>query len=474
MTVREDPGAVVIRRPRSHITAPRNWLNDPNGLIKHGDTYHVFYQYNPDAPVWGPPLWGHASSTDLVHWTDHEPALRPRPAGSDRDGCWSGCARVIDGRPTIFYTGVVAIDGVRTESVCVAHGSDDLRMWTQAEQPLIAAAPPEITTGVHRDPFIFGEPGAWRMLLGSSLVDAAGRASGAVLGYRSEDLVSWAYDGVLFQRPSGLGPIDTGPLWECPQVVRQGDDDILIFSVNVEGQPDALRYSVFAVGTLTDIAFEPRAMGRLDHGDVFYAPAIMVGDPSRVLLWGWIQERHDRLDVDHNGALSLPRVVELREGRMRVAPAPELLALRTTTVTAGEIGDGGQGRAVSLAKVLGPAEGFELEASIVQGARVALDLGADGLSIYRLTLDEVAGIATVESGGSGPFQAPLPPLPEGARRHVRLFVDGSVMELFIDDEVAVTTRCYRARPTTLHVIGEGALLHVVLHGLDVAFAGREA
>jgi hypothetical protein len=44
----------------------RSRLNDPNGLMQYGGLTHVFYQYNPAAPVWGPMHWGHAASPDLV------------------------------------------------------------------------------------------------------------------------------------------------------------------------------------------------------------------------------------------------------------------------------------------------------------------------------------------------------------------------------------------------------------------------
>src|SRR5713101_5584025 len=66
-------------RPRYHFLPPSNWLNDPNGLIQWKRQYHLFYQYNPFAPVWGSIHWGHAISDDLVHWRDLPIALAPTP-----------------------------------------------------------------------------------------------------------------------------------------------------------------------------------------------------------------------------------------------------------------------------------------------------------------------------------------------------------------------------------------------------------
>ena len=159
-----DPGWL----PGYHVTAERNWLNDPNGPIHHDGTYHLFFQENPDTRTWGIPRWAHVTSTDLVRWRRQPPAVEPREDGADRDGCWSGCARIIDGVPSIYYTGVVGrTDADRVESVCRAVGSSDLRSWRKDPEPMIPAPPPELRSGYHRDPFLWHDAHGWHMLLGS-------------------------------------------------------------------------------------------------------------------------------------------------------------------------------------------------------------------------------------------------------------------------------------------------------------------
>jgi hypothetical protein len=67
-----------------------------------------FYQHLEQGCEWAFGLvWGHAVSSDLVHWEHLPPALAPSSGARDADGCFSGCATIdVDGTPTLLYTGV--------------------------------------------------------------------------------------------------------------------------------------------------------------------------------------------------------------------------------------------------------------------------------------------------------------------------------------------------------------------------------
>src|ERR1700721_1299328 len=79
-------------RPQFHLLPARNWMNDPNGPIYFNGRYHMFFQYNPFAAVWGDMSWNHAVSSDMLHWSHLPLALTPTPDSPDAYGCFSGSA----------------------------------------------------------------------------------------------------------------------------------------------------------------------------------------------------------------------------------------------------------------------------------------------------------------------------------------------------------------------------------------------
>lgn len=99
-------------------------MNDPNGPLFYKGKYHLFFQNVEDSTTWTWGLsWGHATSTDLLHWRQQPPALKPEPGWHDADGCFSGCATIdTDGRPAILYTGGARRTTLLTEPLRMSCG----------------------------------------------------------------------------------------------------------------------------------------------------------------------------------------------------------------------------------------------------------------------------------------------------------------------------------------------------------------
>ncbi len=211
--------------PALHIRPPRGWINDPNGLCRIDGIYHVFFQYNPDAPFHGNVHWGHVSSPDLIHWEEQPIALRPRPGQIDADGCWSGCIVDDGGVPTAVYT---ANPGhARDATVALARGDRTLQTWTQDPNPVIGI-PADLALDEVRDPFLFTIGGH------RYAVQGAGQRFGRpmLLLYGCDDLEHWTELGPLLTDEDPIAAeIAAANIWECPNLVYLDGHWVLIMSL---------------------------------------------------------------------------------------------------------------------------------------------------------------------------------------------------------------------------------------------------
>src|ERR1700719_1205394 len=111
-------------RPQFHLLPAANWMNDPNGPIYFNGRYHMFFQYNPHAAVWGDMSWYHSISLDMIHWTHLPMAFTTTPGGRDAFGCFSGSGIAVGKRVYAVYTGAVEST---PDKATIRDGSDKIQ-----------------------------------------------------------------------------------------------------------------------------------------------------------------------------------------------------------------------------------------------------------------------------------------------------------------------------------------------------------
>ncbi|MGN6686115.1 MAG: glycoside hydrolase family 32 protein [Actinomycetales bacterium] len=440
----ELPLPLVHPRPRL------GWVNDPHAGVWVDGEYHLFAQWNPASTRHENVHWAHLTSSDLLTWEEHPPALTPgtAPADPDRDGCWSG-STVRDGEAVVIvYTGYRRDETLQT--ICLARSDDGARTFVKDAANPVLQAPLGLDLAAFRDPFVWRDGSQWVALVGAGFAD--GRA--AALRFTSADLTLWSYRGVFaHSRQRHLEDVDLGTVWECPQLLVEGERAVLVVSVWDVTGPDRV---VAISGRLDDDGFVPDSVAPYDYGPDLYAPALardVTG--TRTLAWGWSWEsRQPELASQWAGVVTLPRDVSIADGgRVRVALARETAGLRDNTLHQGLL-------EVDTCVVVGSC--FELECRLPPGAALRLvddDSDTDtGVGMHpprvvvgrtgegKLYLERPASGATAagSAGSAGPAaqaETERYAIPGGGGDDVvRVVVDSSVVEIFAGG-ASLTARC---------------------------------
>ena len=287
-------------RPQYHYTPPKNWVNDPNGLIYLEGEYHLFYQYNPFGNKWGHMSWGHAVSKDLKNWETLPVAL---PEFDNADGSqtmiFSGCA-VIDSENTSGFfgkgvkNGMVAIFTSHVDKKgqglaqhqSIAYSTDKGRTWKHYEKN------PVLDLGMKdfRDPNViwYPERQVWIMTVVKPLEHIA-------QFYESKDLKKWT----LLSEFGKQG--DMTKIWECPSLTKiqvEGTNEskwvLMISSGHREKNYLGMQYFVgdFDGKTFTpDPSVQKNKPVWIDYGRDDYAGVTWSDIPARDgrrLFLGWM------------------------------------------------------------------------------------------------------------------------------------------------------------------------------------------
>jgi fructan beta-fructosidase len=447
-------------RPQFHFTSPRGWNNDPNGMVYYDGEYHLFYQRNPFGWDWGNMTWGHAVSTDMVHWTNLPDALHPDASGTmfsgtaviDKDNV-AGFKTGDEDPIILFYTSAGGTnpwsEGVpHTQSI--AYSNDRGRTWTKyAGNPIVGF----IRKG-NRDPkVLWHEPTKqWCMVLYLGEQEMA--------FFTSNNLKEWTEHSD--SRIKGFH--------ECPE----------LFELPVDGDEDNMKWVLhgalgdYLIGDFDGKEFKPETeIIKYSHARNFYASQTFNNIPNedgRRIQIGW-GRYIDTPGMPFNQMMNFPCELTLRTTKdgIRMCPMPvreiEKLYKSKTTFKEEAIKPG--------ANLLSDFEGdlFDIAADIdiskadrvgfrIRGVEVAYDRKEKELTCGKEAV-EVASNKTEKDQMPGKASAKLEL--SGGRIQLRILVDRTSIEVFANNgEVFMPMGAVPedGQAKTLELFAEGGAAHI--------------
>lgn len=279
-----------------HYHAPFGFINDPNGCIYSEGIWHVYHQHNPFDTVWGNMTWGHAVSSDLVHFHFVSDVLFPDQDGVMYSGCGIRNERKAFGLPgealLFFYTCAGGVEDTFSRDGCftqrMAYSLDEgrtLEKYPGWEIPVM-----EKET---RDPKVFWHEGSGSYCM---VLYLAGNRFGLL---RSADLQHWD----LVQE------LDFPPMWECPDLIRLRDE-----TSDREKWAFLSADGYYYLGSFDGYAFRGEGgMQKLYEGGLPYAAQTFSGVEGRTVQICWL--RTENRGEIWTGMMGLPRELSLGKDR---------------------------------------------------------------------------------------------------------------------------------------------------------------
>ncbi len=447
-------------RPLYHYVNPEAMLNDPNGLCRWQDRWHLFYQAYP--PEDTRQHWGHAVSDDLIHWRDLPYCIYPDP----EERCFSGATLVEEDRVIAIYHGTQAGN-------MVAVSSDPLLLnWEKvANKAVIPIRGPDGSELPYRvfDPCIWRKDGTYYSLsAGTKPEGPAGKPVRANFLLSSDDLEHWEYLHPFVEDDAFTLVGDDGA---CPYFWPIGDRHILLFFSHMSGGQYLLgdydrerdKFVVthgqkFNFGAASPSGLHAPSATPDGSGDVIAIFNMNPGKPTDG--WDQIMTLPRRLSVDGDDLSMTPAgdIESVRGSHERIEnmslPANREIVL-----------DSVAGNALEIIAEIDPREAPMVELNLLRSpdreefTRVAF-FRDRGFSLRRvfgrdarqslLTIDSSYSSVAPDALSRAPETAPVL-LGEGELLELRVFVDRSVIELFANGRQCLAVRVYPERADSIGV-----------------------
>lgn len=455
LAIPETRFAKDFNRPHYHLLPAANWTNETHGLIYYKGKYHIFNQKNASAIFLGQINWGHFSSPDLIHWTEEKPALTPDTA-YDKNGIWSGHAVINDeGIPQLIYTA-----GGDKMGVGIAFPKDTaLIEWEKYEgNPVIAEKPAGYTRTDMRDQYVWKEGDTWYMIIGFGIEETA-TPHGALLLYKSADLKKWDFLHLLFEGNPAVD--ESGIFWEMPVFKKMGDKYVLLVNrVPHKGIPARCQYWI---GDFKNEKFIPDnpVPQNLEVINRLLSPSVVETPEGDVAAIAIIPDEIGGEATYKQGwahLYSMPRKWLLKDGKLCQMPHPVMERLREKRVVHSK-------QAVTSQTPYVVSEtGHQLEIRAVfypgDAKRFGFTLCKNpDNSEYSTLYYDVENQELVVDQTHSSLRSHIPlrirkdryKLNTSAPVEIRLFIDGSVIEGFINNEDAFTTRIFPLKENSTQV-----------------------
>ena len=439
-------------RPQIHFSPRAHWMNDPNGMVFYNGKYHLFFQYNPDSTVWGPMHWGHAVSTDLVHWEELPIALYPDTLGT----IFSGSA-VIDLNNTAGFgkNAMIAIytnhshelektgtDKFQTQSI--AYSIDEGKTWTKYSGNPVLQNP-----GIRdfRDPKVFWYEAGKKWIMTLATLDH-------ITFYSSPDLKNWKEES-RFGKEVGAH----GGVWECPDLFPLDYNGqtiwVLLVSIN-PGGPNGGSATQYFTGQFDGKTFIPYQTDTrwIDYGPDDYAGVTWSNTSNRKIFLGWMSNWQYANAVPTQvwrSANTVPRdlAIEKVDDKYLLTslPVKELNILDEHSVVLNDIVVNNYDLTAKTGKLNGPAKlklssemaaSFSITLSNEAGEQliVGYDKAANNFFIDRTK----SGKIDFEKGFAAKHTAPR--LSKNENMNMTIIIDNASIELFADDGLSVMTEIF--------------------------------
>ncbi|RRA98020.1 glycoside hydrolase family 32 protein [Larkinella rosea] len=442
-------------RPTYHYVSPEGIMNDPNGLCFWQGRWHMFYQgFPPEDPR---VHWGHAVSTDLIHWRDLPYAIYPNP----EDRVYSGSTFVEPNRVIAMYHGVGS-------GSMVATSSDPLLLnWSKVTgKPVIPIPKPG-----EKLPYNVFDPAIWKkgdqyycVLAGQRPVGPGGKLIRALFLFRSPDLANWQYLHPFIEN-DGYGMV--GDDGACPYFWPIGDKGkyILLHFSHMSGG----KYMLGDYDQVND-KFIVTDGGNFNHGPMLpngvHAPSAYPDGKGGIVTIFNVNE--GKTDKTWGRIMSLPRLLTLDEnGKLLQEPIGDLASLRSKKVTLAETALPANqeivlptvsGNALEMHAVIDPKNSPTIELNLLRSpgkeeyTRILFYKNGGfwdrsevkNVQYSAISIDN-SNASTLEGVRSRVPETASVLLKEGELVDLRIFVDKSIVEVFVNGRQCVAVRMYPGR-----------------------------